>query len=125
MNTKTFVTPSWPELYIQHLPGKHPVKWAVYKSLPDDNRSKLSANEIPLVNIIPNQFIVSSYHIYFHIDIPIIELIMKKLPLDPVDEEQTIEKVLRVFVFQQGKNVSMSHYWSHINNLNIFKLVIV
>ena len=110
MNTKTFVTPSWSELYIQHLPGKHPVKWAVYKSLPDDNRSKLSANEIPLVNIIPNQFIVSSYHIYFHINIPAIEDITKNLLFNPTDKEDTIEKVFSIFVCQQGNNVFVRHY---------------
>lgn len=123
-STKTFVSPFRAELYTQHLTGQHPAKWAEYKSLSDDDKASFFSSATPVANTIISHFAGSSDQMYCHIDIPVIDVIMKKLLFDPEDEEETVDRALSVFVAQLDEDGSVTQYRAHIKNLKLFKLVI-
>ena len=108
---------------MQHLIGQHPAKWSEYQSLSDEDKATFFSSATPVANRISNHFVGSSDQMFFHIDIPVIDVIMTKLLFDPEDEG-IVERVLNVFVAQLDGDGSVVQYRAHIKNLKLFNLAI-
>ena len=122
--TKSFNKPFRPNnAYAQHLEGQHPAKWAEYQLLLDTEKAVFFAGP-PAVNTLHAHFVGAGDHLFFDIDVPIVDIIIRKLLFDPDAEDETVDRALSVFVPMRGDDEAVTHYRTHIKNLKLFKLVI-
>ena len=121
--TKSYKLPFRPHLYGQHLEGQHPEKWKEYQLLSDDDKHGFFSGTA-VVNTLHSHFAGAGDQLYFEIDVPIVDTIIRKLLFDPDAEEETSDKALRVFVPMLAEDETVTHYRVHIKNLKLFKLVV-
>lgn len=93
-------------------------------SLSDVHKAKFFSSKTPVENTFVRHFAGSSDQMYFPIDIQVINIIMKKLLLDPEVKEDTFERAFSMLNAHCGKDESVTHYQVHIKDLKLLKLVI-
>jgi hypothetical protein len=112
-------------LYTQHHEGQHPSRWTEYQGLSDEAKANFFTSVTPVVNTLHSHFAGAGDQLFFDIDVPIVDVIIRQLLFDPAVEDVTLERALSVFVpMRPSDEQALTHYRVHVKNVKLFRLVI-
>jgi hypothetical protein len=113
-------------LYTQHLEGQHSFKWTEYQALAATEKGSFFTSVVPVVNTLNAHFVGAGDQVFFNIDVPIVETIIRKLLSAPDANDQTVESALMMFEPMQAAigDKNATHYRLHIKKVKLFKLVV-
>jgi hypothetical protein len=77
------------------------------------------------VNTLNAHFVGSGDQLFFNIDVPIVETIIRKLLFDPDANDETVESALMMLqpMHAATGDENATHYRVHIKNVTLFKLL--
>lgn len=121
--TKSFRMPFRPETYRQHLSLQHPTRWAEYSAAStDEKRNYFSAP--PRSNTLRNYFAGVDDQLFFRINAPIVDVVLRRLLLNEDDDETGAQRALSRFEPEKEPSSDVIvAYKVQVKNLKLFKFV--
>jgi hypothetical protein len=123
---KSFKVAFGPALLTQHLEGKYSFKWTDYQTLAATEKESFFKSVLPIVDTLNAHFDEGGDQLFFNIDVPIVETIIRKLLFVPDANDETVESALTILqpMHAATGDKSATHYRVHIKNVKLFKLVV-
>jgi hypothetical protein len=121
-----FKVPFRPPLYTQHLEGQHSFKWTEYQALAAAEKESFFNSVVPIVNTLNAHSVGAGDQLFFSIDVPIVETIIRKLLFDPDANDETVKSALMMLEQMHAAtgDENATPYRVHIKNVKLFKLVV-